>query len=422
MGTLLAIALLVLGSAAPLGRCHAHEPKAGAEADPITDVLGGAKPTIDVRARYGYAAQDGRSSSDAATIRLRLGLETPEVKGVTFFAEFEHTEAADRNSYQAASVHGLGENKTVIADPESSELNRLWISLSGLDSKVKLGRQRIVLDDARFIGNVGWRQNEQTYYAVRILSKRLSRLTLNYAYLWNVQRIFGSEGVAAPGQDDFDSRSHLVNLAYEELAHATIKAYAYLLDLENREGNDASNNSLGISIAGQVPVTDALSLGYHAEYARQTDSASSALDYRADFVRAELSGTLHGKITLGLGYQMLGGGDGVGFQTPLATLHKWQGFADVFLATPSEGLIDRYAWATFPLPLGLNLRATYHDFTPEDSRGDFGHEYDLLLSRKFTDQIRATAKYANYDSETRGDPRELGQDIERFTFQLEYQY
>ena len=188
MGTLLAIALLVLGSAAPLGRCHAHEPKAGAEADPITDVLGGAKPTIDVRARYGYAAQDGRSSSDAATIRLRLGLETPEVKGVTFFAEFEHTEAADRNSYQAASVHGLGENKTVIADPESSELNRLWISLSGLDSKVKLGRQRIVLDDVRFIGNVGWRQNEQTYYAVRILSKRLSRLTLNYAYLWNVQR------------------------------------------------------------------------------------------------------------------------------------------------------------------------------------------------------------------------------------------
>ena len=285
MGALLAIALLVLGSAAPSGRCHAHEPKAGAEADPITDVLGGAKPTIDVRARYGYAAQDGRSSSDAATIRLRLGLETPEVKGVTFLAEFEHTEAADRNSYQAASVHGLGENKTVIADPESSELNRLWISLGGFDSNVKLGRQRIVLDDARFIGNVGWRQNEQTYDAVRILSKRLTGLTLNYAYLWNVQRIFGSEGVTAPGQDDFDSRGYLVNLAYEELAHATIKAYAYLLDLENRAGN----NMLGISIAGQVPVTDALSLGYHAEYARQTDSASSALDYRADFVQAELS-------------------------------------------------------------------------------------------------------------------------------------
>ena len=140
MGVLLAIALLVLGSAAPLGRCQAHEPKAGAEADPITDVLGGARPTIDVRARYGYAAKDGRSSSDAATIRLRLGLETPEVKGVTFFAEFEHTEAADRNSYQAASVHGLGENKTVIADSESSELNRLWISLSGFDSNVKLGK------------------------------------------------------------------------------------------------------------------------------------------------------------------------------------------------------------------------------------------------------------------------------------------
>ena len=78
------------------------------------------------------------------------------------------------------------------------------------------------------------------------------------------------------------------------------------------------------------------------------------------------------------------------FQTPLATLHKWQGFADVFLATPSEGLIDRYAWAAFPLPFGLNFRAIYHDFSAEAGRGHFGHEYNVLLFRKFRNGLRAT--------------------------------
>lgn len=420
-GYLLAIALFVLGAGLPVVSSHAHDPAADGDTDLIRDTLNKAKPTIDLRARYEQGDQDGRRSSVAATIRLRLGLETPEVKGLKAFVEFEHTEAADRNSYQAASVHGLGKNKTIIADPETSELNRLWIQYSGYDSTAKLGRQRIVLDGARFIGNVGWRQNEQTYDAVRLTNKSIPDLTLTYAYLWNVQRIFGSEGVTAAGQDDFDSGSHLINVAYDKLANVKIKAYTYLLDLENRAGDNASNNSYGMSVAGKIPVTDALLFGYYGEYAYQTDAASSALDYRADFIHAELTGTLQGR-TLGLGYQMLGGGDGVGFQTPLATLHKWQGFADVFLSTPSEGLIDRYAWVVTPLPVGLNFRAVYHDFSQEDSRGDFGTEWDFVLSKKFKNKLVALVKYADYDTSRSGDSRGLGKDIERFTFQLEYKY
>ena len=51
-----------------------------------------------------------------------------------------------------------------VADPETYEINRLQLTNTRIPmTTVTLGRQRIVLDDQRFVGNVGWRQNEQTF-------------------------------------------------------------------------------------------------------------------------------------------------------------------------------------------------------------------------------------------------------------------
>ena len=44
---------------------------------------------------------------------------------------------------------------------------------------------------------------------------------------------------------------------------------------------------------------------------------------------------------IGGGYEVLGADDGAAltsFQTPLATLHKFQGWADKFLTTPPNGI------------------------------------------------------------------------------------
>ena len=224
-----------------------------------------------------------------------------------------------------------------------------------------------------------------------------------------------------PAEDDFDSRSHLVNMSYDGLPSAKLRAYAYLLDLENAAGEGASNDSFGLSVSGEAAVRKDLRLAYYAEYAYQTDAASSPLDYRADYVHATLSGSLR-ETTVGAGYEMLGAGDGVGFQTPLATLHKFDGFADVFLKTPTEGLIDRYAWVSLRALLGTRLQVIYHDFSPEDARGDFGTEWDVVLSRKFGKNLEALAKYAGYDSSKDGDARPLGSNIRRVTVQLQYRY
>src|SRR3546814_19210362 len=78
--------------------------------------------------------------------------------------------------------------------------------------------------------------------------------------------------------------------------------------------------------------------------------------YSADFVTAEL-GLDVAAFKLTGGYELLGsdGGatgiaGGFAFQTPFATLHKFNGWADKFLTTPGTGIQDYYAGVAYTVP------------------------------------------------------------------------
>ena len=356
------------------------------------------QPHLDVRARYELADSGDREKAQAATLRGRAGLTTPRWQGLSGFGAVELAQALDTTSYQAASVSGRGRNLTIIADPESTEIHELGVRWSGETGSFALGRQSIVLDGARFVGDVGWRQNAQSYDAAVGQLEVLDKLTVQAAHIWRVNRIFGSGRAAVPGQRDFDSRSFLLHADYVRFPEAQLAGYAYRLDLRNAAGGDASNSTLGLRLKGERN-TATVSLAYHLELARQVDAASSTLDYRADYAHARISGRAAG-VTVGAGYELLGGDRGVGFQTPLATLHKYNGFADVFLTTPSAGLADRYGWLQVPLPLRAALTVAHHDFVADDSRGDFGRELDLVLGCPLPLGLRGTIKYAAFTSES----------------------
>ena len=178
---------------------------------------------------------------------------------------------------------------------------------------------------------------------------------------------------------------------------------------EARSNN--SNATLGLRLEG-ARTTARASLGYLLELARQADLGASALDYRADYLHARASVEVAG-VTVGGGYELLGGDRGVGFQTPLATLHKYNGFADVFLTTPGSGLVDRYGWLSWRLPASSTLTLTHHDFVPDDSRGDLGRELDLVLAAPLPLGLRGAVKYAAFRSES------SLPDLRRLTIQLE---
>ncbi len=374
-------------------------------------------PVANLRLRYEYGDQDPLEESHAATLRARVGAKLNEWNGFTGLIELEGTIAADNDSYRAASVDGPADH-TIIADPESIEMNQLWLGYTFSDTTIKLGRQRIIYDNARFVGNVGWRQNEQTFDAVNVTSRIIPDTTLSYTYINRVNRIFGSQRKAAAGQNDFESNSHLFNVGYTGIPHTKLVGYAYLLDLENKAGHAQSNNTFGLSLTGTYPITEAFKLKFLAEYARQTDAADSPLDYSADYYHLFVGGVFE-RFDLGIGFESLGTDDGVPFRTPLATLHAFNGFADKFLGTPPGGLQDLYVSAGVKLPAGFVLKAGFHHFFADDDdfgADDYGNEIDLVLIKKFNENITFLSKFAYYDAD------DFATDTTRFVTELNFTF
>ena len=380
----------------------------------LSDFWTKAKFTGDLRLRYEYGDQEGRNTSHAGTFRTRVGILTGQFAGFQGFAEYEGTLAFDRDSYQAASVHGLGRNNTIIADPESHELNRAWVSWTGFDTTVKGGRQRIILDNSRFVGNVGWRQNEQTFDATTVKTK-LGDFDLFYGYIWQTLRIFGSESPALDAHTDFDGSSHLANVAYNGLPNAKVVAYAYLLDLDNAAGTAKSSNSFGAFVDGKVPFDEGLALTYYGEYAYQTEGKDSPLDYGANYFHLK-AGAAVKKVNFGVGFESLGSDNGVGFKFPLGTNHKFNGFADKFLSTPADGLQDLYVYAGAKLPKDIGVGFAYHWFGSDSGSLEYGQEVDFVITKKITERLGALGKFAYYAAD------DFATDTTRFSVELGYKF
>ena len=405
------VCLLILAGAASAAPDAAAPPPKPPAPKPLW--FGFLHPTLDLRPRVEFADQEGRDEAVAWTFRGRVGLEARLQEHVKAFAEVEHTSTWHRDSYQAGSVHGRHEGKTVIADPESTELNQLWLAYTGDEFELKGGIQRIQLENQRFIGNAGWRQNEQTFHGATFTYKGIDKVKLYYGYVYNVDNILGSETPKNPNDRDFDSNSHLVQATYEPLPALRLTGYGYLLDLENSGGASASNNTYGASLTGTLPLGPA-ALAYRLEYARQADAADSQRDYRADYLHA-YSSLKYGRVSGGLGYERLGADNGVGFQTPLATLHAFNGYADKFLTTPAQGLQDVYVELGVKLPLDVQMNTAYHDYVAADAHTDLGYELDVVLSRPLRWGVKALFKGAFYNGEEGGIT-----DTTKLIFQLEY--
>ncbi len=270
-----------------------------------------------------------------------------------------------------------------------------------------MGRQRIILDNARFVGNVGWRQNEQTFDAVRGQAK-FGPVKLDAAYAISERTIFG---VDSPNEH-FDGDLVLLN-ATADLKPVKITGFAYLVDYDTRIA--FSSKTFGALASGAVPLGAGAKLNFLASIATQSDMGANPVNYDAIYLNFE-AGLGFGGFSLKGGYEELGSDGGkAAFQTPLATLHAFNGWADLFLTTPAAGLRDYYATAAYKftkvkaLP-GLNLAATYHSFESDTAGNKYGSEFDALVGFKLG-PVGLTAKYANYRADS------FGADVEKLWLQ-----
>lgn len=294
-----------------------------------------AKPILDVRYRYEHVDQDNTlEHANAQTLRTRVGIQTGKWYGLSALVEADNVSRLGDAAYN--STRNGQTDYSVVADPDGSEINQALLRYDHAFGSAIAGRQRINLDNQRFVGGVGWRQNEQTYDGVLGQLQPLDKLTLTYAYINNINTIFG------PGDNRFDNRanpanieghSHLFNARYAHSPALTATAYSYLLGLDNIATAPAAalgtlaSKTTGLSLNGALH-----DISYALEYARQQDYADNPQELSSEYYLAELGYALKGA-TLKAGVEVLGGDSGPGnraFQTPLATKHAFQGWADTF--------------------------------------------------------------------------------------------
>ncbi|MCF2513727.1 alginate export family protein [Sphingomonas sp. G124] len=374
------------------------------------------QPLLDLRLRYENVDQP-TLDANGLTLRLRAGAEA-KLGHFSFLAEVEGT-AALVNNYNAFPFPLPGEDQwrpqySVIADPENAELNRLQLQYKTGSNSVTLGRQRINLDDQRWVGSVGWRQNEQTFDAVRGEAK-LGPVAADLTYAIKQRTIFGAD--AGP-RTAFDGHFIFAGLS-SKVGPIQGKLFAYLLDYDEDFFLANSSQSYGLTLSTAVPITGKTKLSLRASYARQSDYAQNPFDYATDYWSLEAGTALAGFAVAG-GWEKLGSDKGRGLQTPMATLHKFNGWADLFLTTPTNGLEDAYVSVSRKfdgvkfLP-GLNATVVFHQFDSDVGNIEYGTEWDASLGFKIS-RVAILAKYADYGA------KGFGVDTRKFWLQAEWAF
>jgi hypothetical protein len=364
-------------------------------------------PILVARLRYETVDQASLpNAADALTLRARVGAEL-KASGFSLLMEGEGTVAVAGDHNDTLPGNGI-EPFPVVADPKNLELNRLQVSYLNNGTGMTLGRQRITLDNQRFVGAVGWRQNEQTFDAVRGQAK-LGPVALDATWSISQRTVFGVDSPNA----HFDGDLVLLN-AGVKLAPVQAKAFAYLLDYDTRLA--FSSQTYGVLATAGFDIPGLGKLTAQASHARQSDFGSNPVSYEAEYWNAQLALGVVG-FTLTAGYEELGSDRGVAaFQTPLATLHAFNGWADLFLSTPANGLRDYYVGIgrAFAAPFVPGLRAdfVYHKFESDFGGLRYGSEWNASLGFELG-RVGVTAKYANYDA------AEFGVDTEKFWLQAE---
>ncbi len=343
---------------------------------------------MNLRYRFEYADAENTPPKPGIgdTLRMRLGYLTPKFFAIQGFAEFEGL-LAMQEDYN--SKRNGNSSRQVIADPQEGELNQLWLSFTGIpDTTIKGGRQRIKIDDDRYIGNVGWRQMEQTYDSVLVTNRSIPNLTIKAGYIGRVRTILSTT-------DAMSSPFGNINYKIGNLGH--LIGYGYWIDYTDDPAKFKNSNwTYGIRFTGRPKLDDTFQAHYLLEWAKQEDMGKNPIGYNVD--RWHLMGGLSAYgVTLKGGMEQLGGRNGKGFSTPLGTNHAFQGWADKFLSTPGNGIRDVYAELSGKLA-GTKLMFVYHNFKDDSGKLRYGDEYDFLVTRKFGKHYHLLAKYAFYDA------------------------
>nr|WP_309698142.1 alginate export family protein [Sphingomonas sp. SORGH_AS_0870] len=378
------------------------------------------KPLVDARLRWEQVDQDGLPrTSDAVTARIRTGVAATSGRW-SALAEAQGNLAIVPDYFDG--VHPDA-SRPLIGDPQSIGLYRAQVQYKSAPLTLTVGRQRITLDDERFVGQAAIRNNGQTFDAVRAEIVPVKGVKADVSYVWGVRTVWGIDGTGVRPRS-VGGNTVLANLGWASPI-GTLTGFAYLIDEDEAavQGFRLSSQTYGTRLSGMRPIGKA-KLSYQTSWARQSDYHRNPNRYAADYWLADLALDLNGP-RLGGGYEVLGADKGplggqalTSFQTPLSSIFKFQGWADKFTTTPPDGIRDLYAstgwgWKQVGAVKAVSLSAVWHRFESDRLVRHYGNEIDLLAQGK-VGRTTASLRYADYQADR------FGTDTKKFWLQLDW--
>jgi len=365
--------------------------------------------TFGLYLRYRFEFVDDAAVADsgyASTLRTVVHYTTPdwhELKAFILFKDVTNLGSAKRHN---DTQNGVGD-RPLIPDPPNTSVEQILLRYDGApDTGFILGRQEINLGQQRFVGAVGWRQNHQTMNSFRVIQKSIPRTVWTYAYVGRTNNVTNRTD---------DMTTNLFNAEVDVKQAGKLTPYVYSIDYDSGLRTAFSTITYGARWQGKFKVGEHWTIPYHAELAQQDDTGTNPAEVDAQYYRLEARGKRE-SLWFGLGLEVLGGSTDKGrFTTPLATLHKWNGWADKFLVTPPDGLQDLYAGVGGKVG-PVSLMGFYHRFSADSESTTYGQELDANVSYKAAWKQVFALRLAYYDAD------ELREDTFKLWLWSSYQF
>jgi len=364
----------------------------------FADAVRAGKSMSSFRLRDEWVAQDGKSEqANALTLRTLLGWQTAPLHGFSVGAQLINVGVFD-DSYDNGDkgvVQPGRANYPRIADPDDTGINQLYVDWTGLpDTRLRLGRQSVKLDNVRFVGNVEFRQVMQVFDGVSVESRALQKDTTLYAAHFNKLT-----QVSTLTQD---TDINIANLRYALSPTESLIGYGYFVGWDVQTAQLQSSRTLGVRLDGARPIAKDWKLLYTAEYAKQDPYKSGNSNIDSHYARLG-AGAKWGDWFARIDREILSSNNGqTAFQTPLGTNHLFQGWVDKFLVTPKQGIRDTFVTAGTKLGKAT-LLTEYHWFASDvpfasgaGTATRLGREWDVSVTYPVSPQLMARLEYGRF--------------------------
>jgi len=388
------------------------------------------KPYLEFRPRFEYVdvSNSSNKEANALTIRTKIGVKIGKILNVPGLSAV--LEAID----VSALVDDYAPQKSgyeTVPDPDDTRLTQAYIAYTYGKTTFVAGRKYVAIDDHRFIGTVGWRQMPQTFGVLAVVDNTIPNLNILLAGIYERKGVDRTKA-ALFADWKIDKMPLVLDVNYTVMPQLKVKGFAYLI-------TDV-HNTYGLKASGKVGVGDGITVSYLGEYAKQTDpyqkdNATSKPDIDTDYYRVKVGASAMGFFG-NVMYTYFGDKSGKqkGFSTPLATLHKFDGWSDVLLLGAAGGF--DYGMKEWSISAGYKNPAigkfviAYLTFdSDKDPVGpagkDIGSEIDLLYAKKLTKRLSFLAKAAFYNADDgyyTGGNLKGNNDVTKYWLQLDYTY